>query len=182
MTGGWAALHGRRHIGQLMNQRVLTRILPTALAVVLAVASSGQVVAYWSGLGAGTGSAAAGTAVAVTLTPGTPSATLYPGAQTAVVLSVSNPNAIAMHIGSLALDSSQGTGGWAIDAGHSGCSVVALTYTTQSNGGAGWTIPEKVGAIDGTLAITLANSLALGVDAANACQGASLTVYLEVGP
>lgn len=80
------------------------------------------------------------------------------------------------------LDTSQGTGGLAVDTSHSGCGLATLSFTTQTNGGVGWTIPAKVGAVDGTLPITLANALAMSTSAANACQGASFTVYLVAGP
>jgi hypothetical protein len=57
-----------------------------------------------------------------------------------------------------------------------------LSFTTQTNGGAGWTVPGKIGTVNGTLSITVMNALAMGVGAANACQGASLTSYLAAGP
>ena len=43
-------------------------------------------------------------------------------------------------------------GGFAVDAGHSGCTLGTLSYTTQTNGGSGWNVPAKVGAVNGTLA------------------------------
>jgi hypothetical protein len=153
-------------------------MLLLAGAVALLVATSRDVSAYWGGSGGGGGSGTATTTLAVTLTPATPATTLYPGGQADVVLTVSNPNASAVHIGSLALDTGQGTGGFAVDALHSACAVTTLSFTTQANGGTGWTVPAKAGAVDGTLAVTLTNALAMGLDAANACQGASATVYL----
>ncbi len=105
------------------------------------------------------------------LSPGTPTANLYPGGSTDLVLSLANPNASAVHIGSLALDPSQGTGGYAVDGGHSGCVVTTFTYTTATNAGAGWTVPAKVDAVNGTLSVTLTSALAMSAGAANACQG-----------
>jgi hypothetical protein len=107
---------------------------------------------------------------------------LFPGGVTNVVLTVSNPNPYSVRIGSLALDTGQGTGGFAVDAGHAGCAVSTLTFTTQTNGGAGWTVTGRLGAVDGTLSVNLPNALAMGSGAANACQGASYTVYLAAGP
>jgi len=154
-----------------------------ALLAILALFVGGAAFAYWSGSGSGAGSATAGTTVALTLSPGTPAANLYPGGTANVVLSVTNPNTSPVRIGSLARDISQGAGsGFAVDAGHSGCTVATLAFTTQTNGGAGWTVPGKVDAVDGTLSITLTNALAMGVGAADACQGASFTVYLAAGP
>jgi len=165
-----------------MSPRTTRRMLLTSLFVALAVLIGGAANAYWSGSGGGAGSGTAGTTVAVTLSPGTPAADLFPGGAANVVLTVSNPNLFPVRIGSLALDTGHGTGGFAVDAGHSGCAPLALSFTTQTNGGAGWTVQAKVGAVNGTLSVTLKNALAMGVGAANACQGASSTVYLAAGP
>jgi hypothetical protein len=151
------------------------------LLVVLAIATGGVASAFWSGSGNGSGVGATGTTVAVTLGPGTPTAALYPGGRADVVLTISNPNRSAVFVGSLALDTGQGTGGYAVDAGHAGCNVSTLTYARQTNGGVGWTVPARVGAVDGTLSVTLPNALAMGLDAVNACQGAATTVYLKAG-
>ena len=150
--------------------------------VVLAVSVGGIAYAYWSGPGNGDGSATTGTTVAMTLSPGTAAATLFPGGQADVVLTVSNPNTSPAYLGSLALDTAQGTAGFAVDAGHLGCALSTLSFTTQTNGGAGWTVPAKAVAVDGTLPVTLTNALAMSMDAATACQGASFTVYLAAGP
>ena len=132
-----------------------------ALLATLALPVGGTAFAAWSGSGSGTGSATTGTTVAVTLSPGTPSATLYPGGHGNVVLAVSNPNASPVRIGSLSLDTGQGTLGFGVDGGHSGCAVSTLSFTTQTNGGAGWNVPAKVGAVNGTLSVTLTNALAM---------------------
>jgi len=164
-----------------MSRRTPARLLVVSVLVVLAVAVAGAANAYWRGSGNGSGAGATGSTVAVTLTPGTPTATLFPGGTANVVLTVSNPNLSPVYVASLSRDTGQGTGGFAVDAGHSGCAVSTLSFTTQTNGGAGWTIPAKVGAVNGTLSITLPSALAMGVTAANACQGASATVYLVAG-
>ncbi len=92
-----------------------------------------------------------------------------------MVLTVTNPNAAQIRVGSLALDTSQGTGGFAVDGAHSACGLATLSFTTQTNGGAGWTVPGS-----GALPVTLTNALSMGNGAANACQGAAFTVYLKV--
>jgi hypothetical protein len=158
------------------------RVFLTSLFTLLSLAIVGVASAYWSGWGAGSSSAATGTALALTLAPGTATGDLVPGGQTAVVLTLSNPNGFAVYIGSLTLDTSQGVGGYGVDAGHSACAVSAFTFTTQTNSGTGWTVPEKVGTVNGTLSATLASALTMSIDAANACQGASITVYLSAGP
>jgi hypothetical protein len=149
-------------------------------AVVLAGAGSGAW-AYWRAGGSGAGSGGTGTTAAISLSAGTPSAQLFPGGTTDVVFIASNPNRSPVRIGSLVIDTTQGTGGLAVDAGHSACGVSALSFTTQSNGGAGWTVPAKLGSVNGTLSITLTAALAMSTAAANACQGATFTVYLGAG-
>lgn len=151
--------------------------LTVAALAVLVVVTAGVASAYWGGSGGGSGSGSTATTQAVTLTPAAPTAQLYPGGQAAVQLSISNPNPGSVRVGSLALDTTQGTGGFAVDGAHSACGVASLTFSTQTNGGAGWTVPGA-----GSLPITLSGSLSMAANAANACQGASFSVYLSVGP
>jgi hypothetical protein len=153
-----------------------------AVAVAITVAVGGAASAVWTASGGGTGGAGSGTLQPVALSSGTPASPLFPGGQTDVRLTVTNPNDANAKIGSIALDMSQGTGGFAVDAGHAGCTLSTLSFATQTNGGAGWTLPPRVGAIDGTLAITLPNALAMSTSAANACQGATFTIYLVAAP
>lgn len=162
--------------------RTLRRGTLVAVAVAITVAVGGAASAVWTASGGGTGGAGTGTLLPVVLSSGTPAAPLYPGGQTAVALTVTNPNLANAKIGSVALDTSQGSGGFAVNAGHVGCVLSTLSFTTQTNGGAGWTLPPRVGAIDGTLAITLPNALSMSTSAANACQGATFTIYLVAGP
>ena len=157
-------------------------VLLAALLVLLGIPVGGIAWAYWSAGGAGTGSGANGTLAALSLSPGSPAAGLYPGGSTNVVLTASNSNTSIVKIGSLLLDTSQGTSGFSVDAGHSGCSVATLGFSTQNNGGAGWSVPARVGVVNGTLSITLTNALTMTAAAASACQGATFTVYLVAGP
>jgi hypothetical protein len=157
---------------------VVTRRSPLPVAVTaLTLLVAGVALAYWLGAGTGSGAASSGTVAPVTLSPGTPTAGLYPGGQTAVVLTITNPNAGAVRVGSLALDASQGTGGFAVDGAHSGCALTSLSYVAQDNGGAGWSLTGGQ-----VLSVTLPNALSMATSAANACQGASFTVYLEASP
>jgi len=149
----------------------------TAIFIVLALTATGVALAFWTSAANGSGSAATGTTQAVTLSPGTATAQLYPGGQAPVELSVTNPNPGSVRFGALSLDTSQGTNGFAVDGAHSTCSVASLTFTTQTNGGAGWTAGGAA-----SLPITLADSLAMNTDAAQTCQGASFTVYLQTVP
>jgi hypothetical protein len=136
---------------------------------------AGAAVAYWGTTGGGSGAATSATTSALTLSPATPAAQLVPGGQTAVVLTVTNPNQAAIRVGSLALDTTQGSNGFGVDTGHSGCGLAALSFATQTNGGTGWTVPGN-----DTLSMTLTNALSMGTGAASACQGAPFTVYLTV--
>ena len=138
--------------------------------------------AFWHGSASGSGSAATETPALVVLSPGTPSDALLPGARADVVLTVSNPNASQVHIGSLTLDPTEGTQGYAVDGDHPACDVSSLSFSDQSNGGAGWSVPGRVGAEDGTASLMLTDALAMAISAADACQGASFSVYLRAGP
>ena len=149
----------------------------TVLLPVLVVGATGVGLAYWTRSGAGSGSGTTGTTQAVTLTPGTASSQLFPGGQSAVAVTVTNPNPGPVKVGSISLDTTQGTGGFAVDGAHNTCGVAVLSFPTQTNGGAGWTIPAS-----GSSVLSLASSLSMSMDAANACQLASFTVYLKVGP
>lgn len=161
-------------------KRTRLAIFIAALAI-LAIPAGGLAYAYWSGTGGGAGTGATATTVALTLSPGTPSAALYPGGQANVVLTATNTNDSIVHITSLSLNTAQGTGGFAVDGGHSGCSVAALSLTTQTNGSTGWDVPARVGVVNGTLNITMTNAIAMTAAAADACQGATFTVYLVAG-
>jgi hypothetical protein len=152
------------------RQRALALLLPTLTLLVGGVAA-----AYWSTTGGGSATAASGNTSPLTLTPATPTAQLYPGGQTAVVLTVTNPNAGQVRVGSLALDTGQGTAGFAVDGAHSACGLAPLSFATQTNGGAGWTVPGG-----GVLSVTLTNALSMGTGAANACQGARFSIFLTV--
>jgi hypothetical protein len=164
-------------------KKILQNVFLGLLLVLMSIAALGGIAAaVWSAVGAGSGTGKSASTVAVTLTPGTPSTLLYPGSTANVVLTVTNPNAAAVRIGSLALDTARGTAGFAADANHAGCTLTTLTFATQTNGTTGWTVPPKSGSVNGTLAVSLANALVMSTSAANACQGATFTVYLTGAP
>jgi hypothetical protein len=161
------------------THRKLVRIALVVLpGVLLSDVLIGGAYAYWQGSGGGNGSGATATTTAVTLSPGSPIATLYPGGRAAVVLTASNPNASPVHIDALALDTTLGAAGFAVDTDHSGCALSAMSFSTQTNAGSGWVVPASSGAVSGTLSITLANALSMDVAAPNVCQGGLFTVYL----
>lgn len=146
-----------------------------ALAGVLALLLGGVAVAYWRGPGTGGASATTGTSLALTLSPGSTTTALLPGGSADVALTVSNPNTFAAKISALQLATGQGSGGYAVDGGHSGCGLSVLTYTASSTG---WTVPARSGATNGSLSIDLPAALAMSSSAASACQGATFSIYL----
>jgi hypothetical protein len=154
----------------MISARIARRLLTTLLLVILASSVEGVASAYWRGSGSGAGSATTGTTQPVTLSPGTVATALFPGGQANVLLTVSNPNAFPVRIGSFAL----GTGGIAVDSGHSGCAASALSLTGSS---VGWTVPAT-----GSTPGIVAGVLTMGTNAVSACQGAIFTVYVAAGP
>jgi hypothetical protein len=152
---------------------------PAVIAIVAITAAvvTGAAAAYWIALGNGSNASQVGTVAALTINPGTTNTPLYPGGTADVALSILNSNPGAIFVGSLLLDASQGTNGFAVDGSHSGCNLAALSYTTQNNGGAGWSATGSA-----TTPIDLPGAVALSTAAVSACQGAQLTVYLKVGP
>ena len=160
----WAALTRRRGI-------VVGAVLGLLTLGTITAAS-----AFWTVSEESSGTATTGTTQAVTLSPGQPTAALFPGGEAGVTLTVTNPNAASVRVGSLSLDTTQGTGGFTVDGAHSGCGVGSLSFTAQTNGGSGWTV-----AGGDAPSITLASSLSMAASAANTCQGAIFTVYLTAG-
>ena len=147
---------------------------PVALGLLLVSVAAAS--AFWSASGVGAGGGVTGTALPVVLTPGSPSAQLRPGGTADATLTMTNPNGFAVTIGSLVLDGTHGTGGFAVDAGHAACSPSSLGF---ANASAGWTVPAKVGSTDGTLDVTLSHSVSMASNAPDACQGVHVSVYLQ---
>jgi hypothetical protein len=159
------------------RRRTRRRIPIIVLVAALTLVVAGVAAAYWGSAGGGSASATTDSSLALTLSPASPVAQLFPGGTTAVLLSIANPNPGSIRVGSLALDTSQGTNGLGVDGAHSACAVSALSFVTQTNAGAGWTIPGN-----GSLPVTLVGALSMSTAAANTCQGATFTVYLKASP
>jgi hypothetical protein len=157
----------------LLGGRGLSIGVAMAVALIAAAAAGG----YWTLQDAGEGTAAAETVASVTLTPGTATTDLYPGRSGDVALSIVNDNPYRAHIGSLVLDTSKGTNGFSVSGGQPGCDPAVVSYTTQSNGGAGWFVPAG-----STVDLDLTDAVDLGTGAASECQGATFIVYLVAAP
>jgi hypothetical protein len=151
----------------------------TKISRLAAVAVTGLLVAgvaaygAWSVSGSGTGSASAATASSLALTPGTPATALYPNGSADVATTIANSNPFPVHVSSIALDSGQGSNGFAVDAGHSTCDLSTLSFAAQTNGGSGWDIPAN-----DTLDVDATDAVSMSGSAGDACQGASFTLYL----
>lgn len=159
-----------------MDMRLPTgRKAKLAAALVVATVVAGGALAYWTNGGFGSAANSAGATQEVVISAGTPTTHLFPGESGDVALSISNPNEITVHLPSLLLDPDEGTNGFGVDAGHSGCDLSSLGYTTQTNGGLGWDVPTS------GLVVELEDAVSLATTAPNSCQGASFEVYIEVG-
>jgi hypothetical protein len=162
-----------------MTQRIRSlarpRLLVAGVLVALAL-GAGAAVAYLTFDGSGTALVQVGAAGDVTVSPGTPTAPLYPGGSGDVALVVDNPNAAAVHLPSLVLDTSRGAGGFAVDGDHAGCDASTLAFAPQDDGGAGWDVPAGA-----KLSLDLHDAISMGADAVGACQGATFGVYLKAG-
>jgi hypothetical protein len=167
---------------EAQSNPVPSRRVVGAIAAVASLALASAGFAFWSATGTGAAPASVGTVQAITASAGVATLQIYPGGSADVALTFSNPNGVGVHVGSLSLDTTHGTGGFDVNAGHAGCDLSALAFTTQTNGGSGWSVPRKVGATNGSLVIDLAGSLTMSAGAASACQGATFTVYLSAGP
>lgn len=162
---------------EAMRQTQRRGFVVSAVVALVAVGTGTGASAYWAGSGNGAGTAATGTTQFVTLSPAAVATQLYPGSQAAVSLAVANPNPGSVRVGSLSLDTSQGSGGFAVDAAHATCGLSTLSFATQTNGGSGWAISGG-----GSSSVILPNALSMGAGATSGCQGASVTVYLKAGP
>jgi hypothetical protein len=142
-------------------------VLVAALAI--AATAIGAAIAAWTTSGSGSGQAQAGTAQNLTISAGTPSTSLYPGASADVAATITNPNPYPVHVSSIAL------GAVSVDAGHSGCNLASVTVTSpQDNAGAGW----NVAASGGTANVHLATAISMDNTSNDSCQGATFTVAL----
>ncbi len=150
------------------------RLVGLAVSGIVGALLAGAVAyAAWTVNGSGSGSASAASAVGLTLSAGSPQDALYPGGTADVDTTVQNPNSFPVHLSSISLDTSQGTNGFDVDAGHSGCDLSSLSFTTDDNGGAGWDIPAN-----SSLDVDAGDAIAMDGSANDACQGATFTVYL----
>ena len=142
---------------------------PLALLALLAACTTAS--AFWLAAGSGSGSASSLPSPApLTISGATPSGLVLPtGAPTGDVrATITNANPFPVRIHALELDPA---GGGGFSANAADC---ALSYVTQTNAGAGWTVPAG-----GSLDVTLTDALTMGTGAADTCQGQTFTVHLR---
>jgi hypothetical protein len=150
------------------------RVFGLAVSAVVGVAVAGAAAyAAWTVNGSGSGTASATSAVALTLSAGSPQSSLYPGGSADVDTSVQNSNPFPVHLSSIAIDTTQGSSGFTADAGHSGCNLGSLSFTTATNGGTGWDIPAG-----SSIDVDMPNAIAMSGAANDSCQGATFAVHL----
>ena len=142
------------------------------LAAVAALAVTGALLAAWSTSGSGNGYAKAGSASALTIGDASlsTSADLYPGANGAVLLKVTNPNSFPVRITAVA---KQAAGSITSDKGAACNAATGVTFTNQS----GLTLDLAAGA---TSTFTLSGAVAMSNSSDNSCQGAIFTIPVDV--
>lgn len=143
----------------------------TILLTTLVIAGSaiGVAIAAWTTGGSGSGQAQAGSAASMTISAGTPSASLYPTASADVAATISNPNPYKVHVSSISL------GTVTVDGAHSGCNTSSISVTSpHTNGGSGWDVPANSTGVN----VDLANAISMNNTANDSCQGATFTVAL----
>ena len=146
------------------RRRLLGLVVGVIVVGLVAVTAAG---AYWTLRGSGSGDVGIETVASVTLTPGSATTELYPGMRGDVAVSIANANTFRAFVGSLVLDTSQGANGFSVTGGQPGCDPAALSYTVQSNGGAGWFVVAGA-----TLDLDLASAVDLGTGAASGARSA----------
>jgi hypothetical protein len=150
----------------------LSRKLFFALAAIAALVVTGILFAAWSTSGSGNGYAKAGTASALTIgdASASTSADLYPGANGAVKVSVTNPNSFPVRITTVA---KQAAGSITSDKGAACNASTGVTFTDQT----GLTLNL---AANTTSTFTLNNAVSMSNASDNTCQGAVFTIPVDV--
>ena len=139
------------------------RVITAAIAV-LVVGVVGLVYAAWVTSGTGSGYAKSTSAQNLTTTAVTPSATLYPGANGDVVVTINNPNPFPVQVTSVT-----GNGAITGTGGTGTCTTTGVTFTNQT----GLTI--NVAASSSTTS-TLTGAAHMTNASDDGCQNATFTV------
>jgi hypothetical protein len=137
------------------------RLALLVLAMTVGI-TGGTALAFWHVSGAGSGSGATGTPSAVTVeaASGTPSSQLIPGGTADLLVQITNPNAYAVTLVSIAANGTVTSTVPACDSGGNGVTVQTLS-------GLSIAIPAGVHQL-----VHVPNGLAMSTTSASACQGA----------
>ena len=141
--------------------------LVTAAVAVLVVGVVGLVYAAWVTNGTGSGYAKASTAQSLTTSAVVPTATLYPGADGNVQVTINNPNSFPVRVTAIS-----GNGAITAAGGTGTCTASQVTFTNQS----GLTI--DIAATNSTTTLTNAAHMASNAD--DGCQGATFTIPVAI--
>jgi hypothetical protein len=134
-----------------------TALLAWVVALTLPAAAAA---ALWTVGGSGSGQGRAVTVQNLVVTPGTPTAQLYPGGSGDVVYSVTNPNPFPVRVTGVSPGAVTGEGA---------CGASSFTTST------GTVAPVTIAA-DATATVTVVGGVTMVVAATDACQGVVVTV------
>jgi hypothetical protein len=156
---------------QLPKKRMLA-----VVGVVVVLAGAGVAAAYFTSTGSGTGSVTAGTASNWTVTFGTTTGTMYPGAGTSTLpYTVTNPSAGHQRLAATAATVVADAGGNIKDAGVAVAGCKSAWFTATNTGPAPITLAGGATAT-GSVAVKMAND----DSNQNACQGKHPDVTVNV--
>ena len=145
------------------------RLIGAAITV-LVLGVVGLVYAAWTANGTGSGYAKASSAQALTTVDvsNATTADLYPGANGALLIKISNPNPYPVRVTDVT-----GNGAITADSGHPGCSTTGVTYTDQHS----LTIDVPA---NGSTQTALNGSTHMSNASDNGCQGATFTIPVSL--
>jgi len=159
---------------KFITGRVPTTLMATAAAVVV----TSMVFAAWTSNGTGSATTKAGSSSALSTVDASAStsATLYPGVDGDVKLTISNPNPFAVRVTNVSLNGTNSD--ITPDGSHSGCDPTGVSFTNQT--GLSIDVPGKSGGTNGSATATLTGAASMSNASVNACQGATFTIPVSL--
>jgi hypothetical protein len=101
---------------------------------------------------------------------------LYPGARSDALVSLSNPNRYSVIVTAISLNGTNAQ--ITADRTHPGCTITGVSFTNQT--GLHISVPAKSGAANGTARAKLSGAVAMSNASLNSCQGAAFVVPLTI--